>query len=129
MKVKYLFVLFICFLLTGCIFNPYHDSKFGEIVIDTWFNEDDLGDVRKKIENINEIIDRSCVYLEDNGSNYVYECELVYRPIGETVIPLSKNKTILLFAIYSPFDNTFSYRVYNSNSEYGIWKLDNDLKY
>ncbi len=129
MKVKYLFVLVICFLLTGCIFNPYHNPKFGEVAIDAWFGDDNLGDIRKKIENINEIIDRHCVYLEDNGSSYVYKCEVVYQPIGETVIPLSKNKTISLYAVYTPFDKSFSYKVYNSSSCDGVWKLDDDLKY
>lgn len=129
MKAKYIFILIICFLLTGCIFNPYHNSKFAEIAIDAWFNDKNLGDIRKKVENINEIINKKCTYLEDNKTSYIYKCEITYQPIGETVIPLSKNKTISLYVVYTPLDKTFSCKVYNSNSKDGIWKFDDDLNY
>lgn len=132
MKVKGILIIFsLCFLLTGCIVNPYHNPKFGEDAIDAWFSysEDNLGETRKSLENIKEIISKSCVYLEDNGSIYIYKCEVVYQPIGETVIPLSRNKTISLYVAFKPDGDSYTYRVYSSSSKNGVWKLDDDLNY
>ena len=65
MKIEYvIFYIFICFFLTGCVLNPYHNPKFGEKCIDSWFNyeKDSLGETRKKIENIDEIVSRTCSF-------------------------------------------------------------------
>lgn len=134
--IKFIPLVLTIFALTGCaIPTPYMDGKFGEKAVDAWFSykngEDDLGQTRKKLENIQTIEKTTCKYLENDFHNrYVYSCEISYKPIGETVIPLSQNETINVYAIFIPKkDGTFTYRVYSSDSKEGIWKEDPDLNY
>lgn len=136
MKMKLTVLMFLVMVfLTGCSYSPYMDGKFGEKAVDAWFSykngDDDLGQVRRKIENIQEIEEVTCQYLEnDLKGKYVYQCELSYKPIGETVIPLSQSETLKVYAVFIPSqDGTFKYRVYHSDSNDGIWKEDSNLNY
>ncbi len=124
--------LIIIFSLTGCTFDPYENSIYGEKVIDSWFNyqKDELGKTRMNIENIHEIESRKCNFLEKNKNIYIFTCDIKYKEIGETIIPLSKSKTLTLYAVFILNDNgTYNYKVYNSSYEKGIWLEDNELNY
>lgn len=136
MKIKLTTLILLTILcLTGCEYSPYANGKFGVMAVEAWFSykngEDDLGATRKKIENIQEIEGVTCKYLEnDFHGKYVYNCEISYKPIGETVIPLSQSETLNVYAVYIPDkDDTFRYRVYNSESNEGIWREDTNLNY
>ena len=131
MKIKYFLVLLITtFLLSGCSFDPYQDSKYGELAIDAWFESEYLGETRKNIENIDEIISKECTFIEGKGNKYVFSCEIVYKEKGETVIPLSKNSTIDVYAVFiKEKGNTYDYKVYNSSSKDKVWEEDEYLNY
>lgn len=131
MKIKPLIILFLLsFLLTGCVLDPYKKSKYGEMAIDAWYNNKTLGETRKKIENIDEIISKDCKYLEHKKNKYVFACNVVYKEKGETVIPLSKNNKIKIYVVFiKEKGNKYDYKVYNSSSKKGVWKLDEYLNY
>lgn len=119
--------------LTGCFFDPYKDSKFGEEVVKTWFsyNEDDidLGSVRKSVENIHEIKSVSCDFETKYKSNYIFLCNIKYTKNSNTIIPFSEPSSLNVYALFTPQKNkTYTYKVYNSKSEKGIWEKDESLK-
>lgn len=129
---KIIILLIIIFSLTGCTLDPYENSIYGEKVIDSWFGyeKDDLGETRLKMENIHQIESRSCKYLEKNKNIYIFTCDIKYKEIGETIIPLSKSKTLSLYAVFIlNNDGTYNYKVYNSSYEKGIWLNDEELNY
>lgn len=129
---KIIILLIIIFSLTGCTLDPYENSIYGENVIDSWFGleTDDLGKTRMEIENIHQIESRSCKYLEKNKNIYIFTCDIKYKEIGETIIPLSKSKTLSLYAVFIlNNDGTYNYKVYNSSYEKGIWLNDEELNY
>lgn len=129
---KIIILLIIIFSLTGCTLDPYENSIYGENVIDSWFGleTDDLGKTRMEIENIHQIESRSCKYLEKNKNIYIFTCDIKYKEIGETIIPLSKSKTLSLYAVFIlNNDGTYNYKVYNSSYEKGIWLNDEKLNY
>lgn len=131
MKKIIIFIVLI-FSLTGCTFSPYENSIYGEKVIDSWFNyeKDNLGKTRMNIENIHEIESKECTFLEKNNNIYIFKCNIKYKEIGETVIPLSKSKTLSLYAVFIlNNDGTYNYKVYNSSYEEGIWLEDKELNY
>lgn len=134
MKLKNIILLFILtFCLTGCFSDPYKNEKYGNEVIESWFsyvaaNGDNLGKVRKQVEEIQTIETTSCKFVEKYKKNYIYNCEISYKEIGVTIIPLSETKTKSLYAVFTPKNNgTFTYKVYNSASDDGIWKTDKEL--
>lgn len=129
---KRLFIvsILIVLFLTGCVFDPYKKSKYGEMAIDSWFSNKTLGEVRKKAENMDEIVSRSCSYVEHNKNKYVFSCKIVYKEKGETVIPLSKNTSIKVYAVFiKESGNKYNYKVYNSSSDKDVWKNDKYLDY
>ena len=134
-KNKLIIIISIFFLLTGCSSDYYENPQFGEQVIESWFNykdkKNDLGAVRRKNENISTIKNTECKFIEKDGNEkYIFQCILTYIPISETVIPLSKDKTLKVYAVFMPKnDNTFDYKVYNSKYKKGIWEKDPDIKY
>lgn len=133
MKIKIIFIVIIVFVLsfvTGCSYDPYESSIYGEKVIDSWFNNVELGKTRLEIENIYEIENKSCEFIEKNDNKYIFLCNIEYKEIGETVIPLSKSKNLKVYAVFIlNNDSTYNYKVYNSKYEYGIWLEDKDLNY
>ena len=131
MKYQLIFLLLsLTFILSGCTFDPYQKSKFGEIVVDAWFSDDNLGDKRKEIENIDEIVSRQCQFVESKKNKYVFSCKIIYKEKGETVIPLSKNSTIKVYAIFmKESGNKYAYKVYNSSSVNKVWNVDTYLDY
>ncbi|MGM9878627.1 MAG: hypothetical protein ACI31R_01175 [Bacilli bacterium] len=131
MKMKYFLLLFfITFLICGCYFDPYQDSKYGELAVSAWFDSKYLGDTRKNIENIDEIISKECKFVESKGNKYVFSCKIVYKEKGETVIPLSKNSTINVYAVFiKEKGKTYDYKVYNSSSKDKVWEEDEYLNY
>jgi hypothetical protein len=123
-------LIILSFFITGCGFDPYKNSKYGNMSIDAWFADKDLGDKRKEVERIDEIVSRECAFLENKDNKYVFSCKLVYKARGETVIPLSKNSTINLYVVFvKESGDKYDYKVYNSSSKKGIWKTDEYLKY
>lgn len=131
MKIK-IFILFltVTLFLSGCMLDPYKKAKYGEMAIDSWFSDKALGEVRKNAENMDEIVSRKCSYLENNKNKYVFSCEIVYKEKGETVIPLSKNTTIKVYAVFiKEKGNKYNYKVYNSSSDRDVWKFDKYLNY
>ena len=125
-----LILIIFSFFLTGCSIDPYKNSKYGKMSIDAWFSDKELGDKRKEVEKIDEIVSKECSFLENKGNKYVFSCKLVYKERGETVIPLSKNSTMNLYVVFiKKSGNKYDYKVYNSSSEKGIWKTDEYLKY
>ena len=131
---KVLFSIIILFCFTGCFLDFHTNGKYAESAVKAWFsyseNGDNLGNTRKEIENISEIKDISCKYIEHSADIYIYKCKLVYTPIGETVIPLSKSEEKSMYvALHLYKDYKYTYRVYNSSLKEGIWKLDEDLNY
>ena len=129
-KSKIVLVIIIVLLLSGCVFDPYKKPKYGEMAIDAWFNDKTLGESRKKAENMDEMVSKKCTYVENKDNKYVFSCKIIYKEKGETVIPLSKNSTINVYTVFiKEKGNKFNYKVYNSSSERGIWKLDKELNY
>jgi len=125
-----LILIIFTFFITGCSIDPYKSSKYGEMSVDAWFSDKVLGEKRKSIENINEIVSKECTFIENRNNKYVFNCKIVYKAKGETVIPLSKNSTMKVYAVFIKKNgNRFDYRVYNSSSKKGVWKLDNYLNY
>lgn len=130
MKIKLLFLLLISsIILTGCVLDPYTNKKYGSLAIDSWFNDKTLGSTRKNIENIDEIISSKCKYLENKKNKYVFSCEIVYKEKGETVIPLSKNSTIKVYAVFIKNKNSYNSKVYNSSYKNKVWLTDEYLNY
>lgn len=131
MKIRlFLLTLIAIFLTTGCFADPYKEPKYGELAVDSWFENKTLGDVRKKTENIDEIVSKKCTFIESNANKYVFSCEIVYKEKGETVIPLSKNSTIKVYAIFiKEKGKTYDYKVYNSSYKDKIWLEDEYLDY
>ena len=79
---------------------------------------------------MDEMVSRKCTYLENNKNKYVFSCEIVYKEKGETVIPLSKNTTINVYAVFiKEKNNKYTYKVYNSKSSKDVWKNDEYLNY
>lgn len=133
-KYQIILMFLIIFLLQGCKLDPYKNGKYAESAIDAWFLKDEsnpLGEARRKQEEINEIISKVCTYeTNDQYQNYIYSCKIEYKPIGETVIPLSKNKTITVYvALTFKEDRTYSYIVYHSSSKDEIWLYDEALSF
>lgn len=131
MKIKlFLTILITTFLLSGCSFDPYQDPKYGSLAIDAWFSSKHLGETRKNIENIDEIISKDCKFLESKKNKYVFSCKIVYKEKGETVIPLSKNSTINVYAVFiKEKGKTYDYKVYNSSIKDKVWEDDEYLDY
>ena len=116
--------------LTGCSLDPYKQSKYGEMAIDAWFSNETLGEKRKEVEKIDEIVSKECKYIENKENKYVFSCKIVYKEKGETVIPLSKNSTMNVYVVFiKENDNKYDYKVYNSKSKKGVWKSDEYLNY
>lgn len=131
MKIKQcILILLIVFLFSGCTITPYTKGKYGEMAIDAWFSDKTLGEVRKKAEKLDEIVSKECTFLESKGNKYVFECDVVYKEKGETVIPLSKNSKMKLYVVFiKEKGNKYDYKVYNSSSKKGVWELDEYLDY
>lgn len=130
MKNRIILFLLLLLLITGCSIDPYQKSKYGEMSIDAWFSNKDLGDKRKDAENIDEIVSKKCTFLENKSNKYVFSCEIVYKEKGETVIPLSKNSKIKVYVVFiKKSGNKFDYKVYNSSSQKDVWKKDKYLNY
>lgn len=133
MRVKYILLfLLVIFLMSGCGFDPYVDSKYGDMAVDAWFNDKTLGEIRKNSENINEIVSKECEYLENKKNKYIFKCKIVYKEQGETVIPLSKNSELNVYAVFiKEKGNKFDFKVYNSKytKEDKIWQKDEYLDY
>lgn len=129
-KIFIISLLFLSLFLTGC--DHYKDGSYAEKIIISWFNyktdDVDLGKIRRKIESIAEIEDVSCDFVTKYKKNYIYKCNLTYKEIGETLIPLGEVKTKSVYAALIPYKNKFTYKVYNSTSENKIWEKDSDLK-
>lgn len=135
MKKIIIILLTVIFFMTGCIFDPYKKTDIPIVAIDEWFfykeNDIDLGKIRRKLENIDKIKNKECIYLEnDDYSHYVYKCNIEYNPQGETIIPLSETKKIMVYVVITYHnDNTYEYIIYNSTSENMVWKKDPTLNY
>lgn len=131
MKIRlFLLTCISIFITTGCFLDPYMKPKYGEMAIDSWFTNKTLGEVRKKAENIDEIVSRKCTYLENKGNKYVFSCEIVYKEKGETIIPLSKNSTIKVYSVFIKESGTkYDYKVYNSSYKNKVWLEDEYLNY
>lgn len=118
--------------LTGCQLSPYKNSKYGEMAVDSWFNSEVLGEVRKSAENINEIVSRECTFVTSKFNKYVFKCKITYKEKGETVIPLSKNSVTDVYVLFiKESGNKYSSKVYNSKytKEEKIWEKDEYLDY
>ena len=73
MKIKFFFIsLITIILLTGCSLDPYRNPKYGEMAIDAWFKDETLGKTRKNIENIDEIVSKTCIFVESKRNKYVF---------------------------------------------------------
>ena len=136
MKIKiFLFLIVIIFMISGCSIgiNPYKNPKYGELAVTTWFNDKNLGQIRKQTENINEIVNTECTFVDKKSNKYVFKCEITYKEKGETVIPLSKNSTINVYAVFiKEKKNTYDSKVYNSkytNQDKKVWENDKYLDY
>lgn len=131
MKTKLLILLILfSFLLTGCMLDPYKKSKYGKMAVDAWYSNSTLGETRKKMENIDEIISKDCTFIENKKNKYVFVCDVVYKEKGETVIPLSKNSKMKIYVVFiKEKGNKYDYKVYNSSSKQGVWKQDEYLNY
>ena len=131
---KMFFSIIILFCFTGCFLDFHTNGKYAESAVKAWFNYnengDNLGATRKSVENISELNDITCNYVEHSRNIYIYNCKIVYTPIGETVIPLSKSEEKSVYVALKFSDNyKYTYRVYNSSLEKGIWKNDDNLNY
>lgn len=131
MKIRlFLLTIVMTIILTGCYFDPYQNSKYGEMSIDAWFNDKTLGEKRKEIENIDELVSKNCTFVESKGNKYVFSCEIVYKEKGETVIPLSKNSTIKVYTVFiKEKGKKYDYKVYNSSYKNKVWEEDEYLDY
>lgn len=131
MKIKLLVIMLVTtFFISGCAFDPYKKPKYGKMAIDAWFNEKTLGEKRKEIEKIDEIVSKDCKFLESNSNKYVFSCKIVYKEKGETVIPLSRNSTMNVYVVFIKENgNKYDYKVYNSSSKKNVWKTDEYLNY
>jgi hypothetical protein len=136
---KKIFLIILTILLFVGIYllwnyDPYTNVKYGVSSVESWFSfkngDVELGEKRKELEEIRLIKSTTCEYIEnDSKGKYVFLCNIVYNPIGKTVIPLAGDDNIDVYAIFIPDGNKYSYRVYSSGSEEGIWLLDKDLNY
>ncbi len=131
MKIKFFLIFSLTILLlSGCSFDPYQESKYGEMAIDAWFSSKVLGDTRKKALNIDEIISKNCEFLESKENKYVFSCKIVYKEKGETVIPLSKNSTMNVYVVFiKEKGKSYDYKVYNPSSKNKVWEEDEYLNY
>lgn len=131
MKIRFILLMIgTTFILSGCGFNIYQSPKYGELAVDAWFSDKYLGETRKTIENIDEIVSRECAFLENQSNKYVFSCKIVYKEKGETVIPLSKNSAMKVYVVFiKESGNNYDYKVYNSSSSDGVWKTDIYLNY
>lgn len=133
-KVVYLItLLIIVFSLSGCFLDPYKNEKYGKLAIESWFNykndKDDLGKTRRRLEKISTIEGTVCEFITKYKSNYIFNCTISYKELGETVIPFSNNKEKSLYTVVIPLkDNKITYKIYNSSSEKNIWEKDKELK-
>lgn len=128
-RIAFLLLCFI-FIITGCSLDPYTSSKYGEMSINAWFFNKTLGEKRRSVENIDEIVSKECVFLEKKDNKYVFNCKIVYKEKGETVIPLSKNSTLNVYVVFiKESGKKYDYKVYNSSSKKGVWKTDEYLNY
>lgn len=130
MKKMLILILITTVLLTGCVFAPYRNSKYGSMAIDAWFNDEALGETRKQIESIDQIVSSDCEYLEHSNNKYVFLCEITYTAKGQTVIPLSKHSKMKVYTVFiKKSGNSFDSKVYNSSSKEGVWQSDEYLDY
>ena len=131
MKTKYIILMIVMLIsLSGCMFSPYANPKFGGMAIDAWFSDKDLGQIRKNIELIDEIVDKSCTYVESRNNKYVFKCEITYKEKGETVIPLSKHSKKKVYVVFiKKSGNKYDSKVYNSSSPNNVWRTDEYLEY
>lgn len=130
MKIKFFLIVFVLLFISGCSFDVYSNTKYGEMAIDAWFNDETLGEVRRNAENINEIVSKECTFVESKDNKYVFDCKITYKEKGETVIPLSKNSVINVYAVFIKEDgDLYNYKVYNSQYRDEVWKTDEYLEY
>ena len=137
MKIKlFLLLIITLFFLSGCsisFLDPYMKPKYGELAVSAWFSDKDLGKLRKKAENIDEIVNTECEYLENKGNKYVFECKLTVKEQGETVIPLSKHIIKNVYAVFIKENGKkYSSKVYNSKyvkEDRKAWMEDKYLNY
>lgn len=136
MRLKLFFLLVLTIFLTGCSINfldPYVNPKYGDMVIDSWFKDKNLGKLRKKAESIDRIVSRECKYIENKGNKYVFKCKLTITEQGETVIPLSKHITKNVYVVFiKEKGDKYSGIVYNSkytDNNKKVWKEDSNLDY
>ena len=129
---KIILLSILTFFLTGCFVDAYQNYKYGEMVIDNWFNykegDLDLGKVRRSVEEIHEIKDVNCKFQEKYKTNYIFKCTLSYTKNSDTIIPFGEPDTKDLYAVFTPNNNTYTYKVYNSKSQDKIWEEDETLK-
>ncbi len=133
MKVKIFVIILFILSLTGCFLDRYTNQKYGKQVVESWFSykigNDDLGKVRRNIENIYEIEDTVCDYVTKYKKNYVFNCKITYKENSDTIIPFSESKILNVYAVFTPLKNKqFTYKVYNSSSEENIWEKDSELE-
>lgn len=132
---KVVVLVFFCLLLSGCFLDPYRNNDYARDAVMSWFSYDKdgstLGEVRRKQESINDIKNVSCSYVEnDPYKRYIFRCNIKFTVLGETVIPLAKDKEINVYValIYND-DRTYNYTVYNSSYKSGVWLEDENLNY
>lgn len=133
MNKKIFLILLFTIFLTGCVLAPYKNSKFGEDVVNNWFSykeEDiDLGSVRKSVESIHEIKGVSCTFETKYKRNYIFNCNVKYTKNSDTIIPFAEPEELKVYAVFTPTEgDKYTYKVYNSKSESGIWETDETLK-
>lgn len=137
MKIKlFLIILFIVTIIL-CLtnikslsFDPYIKEKYGIMAIDSWYNDKNLGKLRKKAEGIDEIKSKECEYLENKKNKYVFSCTISITEQGETVIPLSKHVKRKVYVVFiKEKNNTYSSKVYNSRYKKTPWIYDKYLDY
>lgn len=134
---KTIIIFVIIFLLTACDKGIYKNPEYAKDAVYAWFsyneNNVDLGKTRRKQEEMNELKNVTCEYLEnDNKNNYIYVCNIEYSVLGETLIPLAKNnEREVVVALTFNDDMTYNYIVYNSKykKEDKFWYNDDDLGY
>ena len=131
MRIRCLFLFSVLLLiLSGCMFSPYTNPKFGVKAVDAWFSNKELGLIRKDIESIDAIVDTKCIYKESRSNKYIFKCDIEYQEKGETVIPLSKhNKKSFYVVFIKKSGNQFDSKVYNSSSPNKVWYNDDYLNY
>lgn len=133
MRVRLFFLFFtIILFITGCSLDPYCNGKYGVLSIDSWFSDKELGEVRMKNANISEIVSSSCEFYESKGNKYVFDCKVTYKEIGETVIPLSKNSSMNVIAVFikesgDKYDCKVYSDIYKLKSR--AWENDEYLNY